>query len=311
MPPANDPADRKVVVRRVFDAPAEQVFEAWLNPASVGKWLFATPTGEVVQTQIDARIGGWFRIVDRRNGEDIEHVGEYLEIDRPRRLVFTFSVPKFSSEATKVTVDLAPLDRGCELTLTHEGVLPDYLERTKAGWGMILDGLARSLEAQRSNSMSESSDRAALNGDREILITRVFNAPRDLVFQVWTDPQHVAQWWGPTGFTTTTHHMEVKPGGVWRHTMHGPDGRDYPNKIIYLEVVRPERLVYKHAGEPETEPVDFQTIVTFAEEGSQTRVTMQMQFPTGAARDEVIKKYGALEGATQHFASLAEYLAKL
>jgi uncharacterized protein YndB with AHSA1/START domain len=83
--------------------------------------------------------------VDRRDGEDIEHVGEYLEIDRPRRLVFTFAVPKFSTENTRVTVDIVPLDTGCELTLTHEGVLPDYAARTESGWGKILDALAATL----------------------------------------------------------------------------------------------------------------------------------------------------------------------
>src|SRR3954464_6742963 len=89
---------------------------------------------------------------------------------------------------------------------------------------------------------------------REIGITRVFDAPRELVFKMWTDPKHVAQWWGPQGFMTTTYKMDVKAGGVWRFAMHGPDGRDYENQITYVEVVEPERIAYRHGGGKDVEP---------------------------------------------------------
>jgi uncharacterized protein YndB with AHSA1/START domain len=101
----------------------------------------------------------------------------------------------------------------------------------------------------------------------------------------------------------------VKPGGVWRFVMHGPDGRDYQNKITYLEVVRPERLVYKHGGEEDLEPVQFQTTVTFEEFGAQTKVTLRMVFPSAEERDRVVKEYGAIEGGQQTLARLSEHLA--
>jgi uncharacterized protein YndB with AHSA1/START domain len=129
-----------IVVTRRFDFPIEHVFDAWLDPAKASKFLFVTPTGKLVRVDIDARVGGAFNIT-RRDGEDVEHIGEYLEIDRPRRLVFTFGVPKFSDKMTRVTIDLKPLPTGCELTLTHEGVLPEWLESGREGWGKILDGL--------------------------------------------------------------------------------------------------------------------------------------------------------------------------
>ena len=144
----------------------------------------------------------------------------------------------------------------------------------------------------------------------ELIFTRVFDAPRELIFDTWTDPNHVAQWWGPRGFTTTIYEMDVRPGGVWRLVMHGPDGVDYKNRIVFLEVVRPERLVYKHDPEKESEPVTFQVTVTFVEEGGKTRLTMQMLFPSAAARDHVVKKYGAIDGANQTLDRLAEQLAK-
>jgi len=158
--------------------------------------------------------------------------------------------------------------------------------------------------------MAAESRNAALVGDREIRGTRVFDAPRELVWKVWTEPEHIAEWWGPNGFTTTTHKMEVKAGGVWRFVMHGPDGRDYQNKITYLEVVKPERLVYKHGGEKEVEPVNFQVTVTFEEQDGKTKVDMRMVFPSANARDYVIKTYAAVEGLDQTLGRLEDYLAK-
>jgi uncharacterized protein YndB with AHSA1/START domain len=134
-----------VRVTHRFDAPAERVFDAWLDPKTAGRWLFATATGQMVRVEIDARVGGQFIIVERRGGEDVEHRGEYLDIDRPRRLVFTFGVPKYSSTTTRVRVDIVPRETGCELTLTHEGVLPEYVDRTNAGWMEILGRLAANL----------------------------------------------------------------------------------------------------------------------------------------------------------------------
>lgn len=145
--------------------------------------------------------------------------------------------------------------------------------------------------------------------DREIVISRVLDAPRELAFAAWTDPQHVTHWWGPRGFTTTTSEMDVRPGGVWRFVMHGPDGVDYQNKIVYLEVVRPERLVYRHSGEGETADVKFQSTVTFDEQGGKTRLTLRLLFETAEERDAVVEKRGAIEGGKQTLERFAEHLA--
>lgn len=136
-----------VRVARAFQAPAERIFDAWLDPATSGKWLFATPTGEMQRVEIDARPGGKFRITERRDSEDVDHVGEYLELDRPRKLVFTFGVPKYSAGITRVTLDISPAGNGCELTLTHDDVLVEWAERTREGWTLILENLAKQLAA--------------------------------------------------------------------------------------------------------------------------------------------------------------------
>ena len=148
--------------------------------------------------------------------------------------------------------------------------------------------------------------------DREIVLTREFDAPRDLVFEAWTDPRHLSQWWGPDGFTTTTSAFDMRPGGVWRFVMHGPDGRDYENRITFDEIMKPERIRYHHGGGEDVEPVQFQTTVTFDDLGrNRTRVTLHAVFPSPADRDRVVKVYGADKGAMQTLARLADYVAKM
>lgn len=148
--------------------------------------------------------------------------------------------------------------------------------------------------------------------DREIIITRVFDAPRELLFEAWTDPKHVAHWWGPTGFRTTTTEFDFRPGGVWRHIMHGPDGTDYPNKTIFIEIAKPERLVYTNGWDKADAPEPlFQATVTFEKLGTQTKVTLRSVFKTAEALQEVIRDYKAEEGGRQHLARLAEYVARM
>lgn len=135
-----------VVVRRRFAASPERVFDAWLDPERAARFLFATPTGQIVRVEIDARVGGRFLIVDRRpDVGEAEHYGRYVEIDRPRRLVFDFAVDQHMNDATRVTIEITPDGDGCELVLSHEGVPPDYAERTRGGWTMIVEGLAGAL----------------------------------------------------------------------------------------------------------------------------------------------------------------------
>jgi uncharacterized protein YndB with AHSA1/START domain len=146
---------------------------------------------------------------------------------------------------------------------------------------------------------------------RAIIATRVFDAPRELVFAVWTDAEHLAQWWGPNGFTTTTSAFDARPGGIWRFVMHGPDGRDYQNRITFDEIVKPERLVYRHGGGEDVEPVQFKVTVTFEDLGGKTRLSMRMDFPSAADRKRVIDEYGADKGLRQTLSRLREHLARL
>lgn len=136
-----------IVVTQSIAAPPEAAFDAWLDAARAGAWLFATPTGRVVEVAMDPRVGGALRIVDRRDGEDVAHVGTYLELERPSRLVFEFGVPKYSDARDRVEVAVAPQGLGCEVTLTHTLTpgMEEWADAVRQGWTAILAGLAAEL----------------------------------------------------------------------------------------------------------------------------------------------------------------------
>jgi uncharacterized protein YndB with AHSA1/START domain len=151
-----------------------------------------------------------------------------------------------------------------------------------------------------------------IDSDPTVIVgTRLVDAPRELVWSVWTDPKHLAQWWGPNGFRTTTSAFEFKAGGVWRFVMHGPNGRNYQNRITFDEIVKPERIAYHHGGGDDVEPVQFRTMVTFDDLGAKTRVTLRGTFPSAEERARVIWEYGADKGLVQTLARLGEYVEGL
>jgi uncharacterized protein YndB with AHSA1/START domain len=157
---------------------------------------------------------------------------------------------------------------------------------------------------KRSTTMTRTSD-------RELVFTRRFDAPREMVWQAWTDSSQLARWWGPDGFSITTHAHEMAKGGGWQFTMHGPDGQDYPNHITYLEVEAPARMVYIHGGAPGDVTAPFQTSMTLTEEGGVTLLTMHATFASAADLAYVIKHYSADEGGRQTVGRLAEHLQML
>jgi uncharacterized protein YndB with AHSA1/START domain len=154
------------------------------------------------------------------------------------------------------------------------------------------------------NSLDLDSDARSIIGVRE------FDAPRELVFSAWTSSEHLAQWWGPNGFSTTTSSFDFRPGGIWRFVMHGPDGRDYQNRVTFEEIVPPERIVYRHGGGDDVEPVQFQQTVIFQDIGGRTRVTWRSDFSSAAERTRVIKEYGADKGRVECMARLGEYVQR-
>src|SRR5215469_2694594 len=147
---------------------------------------------------------------------------------------------------------------------------------------------------------------AILSPSRELTITKLLNAPVELVWKVWTDPEHIKYWWGPNGFTNTISEMAVKPGGDWNLIMHGPDGKDYKNKSVFKEVIKNEKIVYEHVSFPK-----HQSTITFTKKGNKTLIAIQMVFETAEERDNTIKTFKADIGLKQNIYRLEGYLRKV
>ena len=146
--------------------------------------------------------------------------------------------------------------------------------------------------------------------EREIVISRVISAPRELVFEAFTEVRHLSRWWGPEGFTTTTQSFEFLVGGEWDFVMHGPDGTDYTEWITWTEIAPPERIALLH-GESRGDPNAFESVLSFEPDGAATRIEMRTVFPTKELRDEAVEKYHAIEGGRQTLNSLAAYLTEI
>jgi uncharacterized protein YndB with AHSA1/START domain len=146
--------------------------------------------------------------------------------------------------------------------------------------------------------------------DREVVITRIVNGPRDLVFEAFTEVRHLSRWWGPDGFTTTTRAFDFRVGGEWDFVMHGPDGTDYQEWISWTELSRPQRIAMLH-GEFRGDSNAFESILTFEADGDATRIEMRTVFPTKESRDEAVEKYHAIEGGRQTLDHLADYVVEI
>src|SRR3954453_21777831 len=158
---------------------------------------------------------------------------------------------------------------------------------------------------------AEQQTRAqSATADREIVISRVIHAPPELVFEAFTEVRHLARWWGPEGFTTTTRSFEFRVDGVWDFVMHGPDGTDHQEWITWTEIAPPERIALLH-GESPDDPNAFESLLTFAPDGTATRIVMRTVFPTKELREEAVEKYHAIEGGRQTLSNLAAYVIEI
>ena len=302
----DDAMVREVRITRIFDAPRELVWAAWTQADQLAKWFM--PHGFTVpECELDLRPGGAKRLVARGpDGSEMPLGGEFREIVPPERLVFTetaFDGP--DGEPMIETLNTATFaERGDKTELTFHAVVTRVSPEMAGPMAGMEEGWIQSFEKLDALLTGREAD----SSEREIATTRVLDAPRDVVWRAWTDPEQVVRWWGPKGFTTTIEEMDVRPGGVWRHTMHGPDGTDYPNRVVFLEVREPECLAYLH-GEP-GEPDHFFATVILDDEGGKTRLSMRSLFPSAADRDRVAEEYGAVEGMESTLDELAAFLAE-
>lgn len=302
---------KEVTITRTFDAPRQLVFDAWIEVKHFKEWWmprgFTNPVCEFTNTKTPGRaeVGSQLKITSyHADFGEMPMTGEFEEITPIDRIVFTGGAfPDANGTMQLVdrnTVTFSDEPNAKTRVVLHAVVIksaPEFaaaLAGMEQGWNESIDRLAELVED---------------TSDREMSITRVVDAPCDLVWKVWTDPAHIREWWGPNGFTNTIHKFHFVPGGEWLLTMHGPDKADYPNHIRFIEIIKNERLIYDH-GQPE-DGGQFRTFVRFSNEGGKTRISMKGVFRTVEYKKMVVEKYGALEGQQQHMARMEAYIAKV
>ena len=155
--------------------------------------------------------------------------------------------------------------------------------------------------------MSMTGAEVARPSAREVVFSRLIAAPVSLVWEIWSDVRHLHKWFGPAGFHTTTSEFAFVPGGVWRFTMHGPDGTDYPNRIVFTAIEPTSRLAYTNGWDLPGAPLDFSVEVTLTPEGKGTRLTLHMTFESDEAMRTAVERYGVLRGGVETFERIATY----
>jgi uncharacterized protein YndB with AHSA1/START domain len=295
-----DYTGHEVVIVREFAAPRQAVFDAWTDPKQLAQWWgprgFTNPVCEW-----PAKPGGTIHVVMRApSGEEYPMGGTFREVSPPERLVFTSGPLNEEKEMIFEllhTITFAEA-RGKTTVNVHARVLWASADAAQYLGGYEA-GMTQSLER-----LTELVSKSTGTADREIISTRVFDAPRELIWEAWTNPEHLIHWWGPHGFSNTFHEYNCKPGGVWRYVMHGPDGRDYKNEVVFVELVKPERIILDHVSSPH-----FRVTATFEAQGKKTKVIFHQVFET-VAEYEGVKKF-AIPGNEQNFDRMAAHLLKM
>jgi uncharacterized protein YndB with AHSA1/START domain len=295
-----EPASHEVTFTRIVDAPPELVFDAWTDAKRLSAWY--APEGFTATAESDPREGGAVRVVMRGpDGMESVMTGTYRELDRPIRIVVeataTASDGRTALEAL-TTVTFADRDGKTEM-MVHERATALIPEAAAMLAGMEV-GLLQSLR--------KLDDVVAGRLDRQIVLTHAYEASPEDVFDAFTSEEHLRHWWGPNGFSITTESFNLRPGGVWRFTMHGPDGVDYPNEVMYDDIVRPDLLTFEHTASPDAEDPGFRATITFDPYQAMTIVTMRSVFANARDRELVVEKYGAIEGGRQTLERLEKFL---
>ena len=287
-----------LVVERTFNAPVALVWKALTDKEDLKRWYFDLE-------EFKPETGFEFEFTVEHQGVKYCHRCKVTDVIPQKRLAYTWRYAGHAGDSL-VTFELLAEGEKTRLRLTHIGLetfppLPCFARNNfAAGWTELIG-----------SSLKKFVENAT--ADREIVISHVFDAPHELVWQAMTDPQHVVHWWGPHGFSTTIEKMDFRVGGVWKHVMRGPDGKNNPNKSIFKEIVKPDRIAYSHGGGREGGlGASFMATWTFAAvEAGKTKLTLHMDFASAADRDFVVKEFGAIEGGKQTLERLAEYLPKM
>lgn len=293
----------EVTVTRMIDAPADLVFRAWTEGEHLAKWYAPEGFG-VARAESDAKQGGAFTIVMQGpDGAEYPVWGTYIEFDPPTKLV---------ASSTAAGPDGTPaLDSVTTVTLVDHGGKTEMTVHEKAS-ALTPEAapMLAGMEVGLLQTLRKLDDVVTGAIDRSIVLSRMLEAPREQVFELWTSAEHLADWWGPNGSTTTTHEADIRPGGVWRFTMHGPDGTDYPNVLHYEDVDPPELITFVH-GDDVGEMPPFRGTITFDDFQGMTILTMRSVFVSADELQRQVEKVGAIEGGNQTLDRLVGYVGEV
>jgi uncharacterized protein YndB with AHSA1/START domain len=251
-----------LVVERTFDAPVALVWKALTDKEDIKRWSFDIP-------DFSPKVGCEFRFYGGSEDMKYLHRCKVTEAIPEKKLAYTWRYEGYPGDSL-VTFELFAEGKRTRLKLTHEGLetFPKIAAFAKsnfvAGWTEIIGTSLKNFVEGRNAG--------------EMILTRVFDAPRELVFRAWSDPAHLVKWWGPKGFTLPGCEMDFRTGGKYRFVMRGPDGNDFPFHGAYRDIVANERIVFTCVIENLPELL---TTVTFADEGGKTRLTVRQTTPPG------------------------------
>lgn len=322
LPPLAPAAADEFLISRTLRAPRAKVWQAWTEPKHLARW-WGPHVMDNPECTLDVRVGGEHRVLMQGpDGVPYPIRGEYLEVSPMERLVMTLDC----RDHPAAWHDMVRA-KGAPQRSNAPGIMVQTVTFEDAGEGTRLAIRTRFDSAAVRNAMvnlgmndgwSESLEKldALVTGlaDRQIVVSRMIKAPAERVFAAFADPAQVVQWWGPDGFVTRTLASDFRVGGAWRYTMTGPDGRVFPNKNVFVEIVPNARIVYdsvqdKGEGRPDG-PAHFRSTISFVGYGDVTRITLSLLFPTVEGREFVVREHKAIEGGRQTLARLESHLAK-
>jgi uncharacterized protein YndB with AHSA1/START domain len=300
---------------RIINAPRSLVYQVWTNPAHFKLWW--GPHTFTTECEMDARVGGRYSAtMISPEGERNPLKGEFLELIPNEKIVMTMVTQGHTSEWHAIvnqarglaadapsanplaTITFEDFEGKTKITIKQEFV--NNVDRdaflklgSVIGWGQSF--------------VKMDSLLATLASEDEFYHFRTVNAPAALVWKAWSNVEHVAKWWGPNGFTNTFTKFDLRTGGLWLYTMHGPDGTDYPNWMGFEEVIPQQRIAYRH-GEFQDDPNAFFGEISFSEvEGNRTQIILRLRLASREARDGMFQ-YGVFEGGDQTLSRLEAFV---
>ena len=263
-------------IKRFLPASPEQVFRAFASLDAKASWFAGPAEWSTSPHTLDFRVGGRETLAGGPPGGPVHRFeGVYENIVPNERIVYTY---KMFMDDSHRSVSLATIEfnahmSGTELLFTEQAAFldgTDSIDNRRHGTEQLLENLAQYLRAD--------------NRDRDILSSRVFSAPRSKVFAAWSNPAHLASWWGPKGFTNSFQEFDFVPGGFWRFVMHGPDGTDYPNESQFVVIEPDQKIILHHVSQPR-----FHITATFSDVGENTLLDFRMTFDSAETRTNVEK----------------------